>query len=249
MEQRRAHAVALLLGASLLVGCATFTPQGTVRDPWMPVNRPVHTFNDKADQWVLGPVARGWKKITPSFVRTGIANAFYNLRFPVRLVSSIGQGDAHKVASETARFMSNTIFGLGGLLDFASFVGMEKYDEDMGQMMGKWGVGGGPFVMLPLLGPSNPRDALGLAMETAMNPLFWLGVGLYVTPVRIVNDRARNDDEIETARESALDFYVFVRDAYVRNRDARIRDADPDEAEQGDDDTYDDLYDFEEDEE
>ena len=80
MEQRRAHAVALLLGASLLVGCATFTPQGTVRDPWMPVNRPVHTFNDKADQWVLGPVARGWKKITPSFVRTGIANAFYNLR-------------------------------------------------------------------------------------------------------------------------------------------------------------------------
>ena len=231
---------ALAAAALAAAGCASGPPE----DPWQDFNRPVFRFNDAADQWVLRPVARGWTFVTFEAMRDSVKRFFFNIAFPSRFVSSVGQGEGSKAADEVGRFIVNTTVGIGGLFDPATYFGFPRHDEDIGQMFGRWGIPPGPFVMLPLLGPSSPRDAVGTAVDMVLNPLLWLDVPTYgLGFLNVVNSRAIADPEIQRARETSLDYYVFVRDAFVQNRAAAVENrAQTSPAKGGT--PYDDLYDL-----
>lgn len=231
---------ALLAAALLAAGCAKGPPE----DPWQSWNRPMFRVNDAADTWVLRPIALGWKFVTFEEMRLSVRRFFFNLAFPSRFVSSLGQGEASKAADEAGRFIVNSTVGIAGLFDPASHFGFPRHDEDIGQMFGRWGIPPGPYLVLPLLGPSNPRDAVGTVGDMALSPLLWLDVPTYgLGFLNVVNSRAIADPEIQRARATALDFYVFVRDAFVQNRAAAVaNEAQPSPAKGGS--PYDDLYDL-----
>jgi len=243
-------ALAVVLGPA--TGCITYPPgwdaeeQGN--DPYESVNRPIFAFNDGLDRYVLDPVAEGWEFITPRFVRTGLDNFFTNLQFPRRLLANLGQAEVVQAGSETGRFLVNTTAGVAGFLDVASWIGMELYDEDFGQMFGRWGIPPGPYWVVPVVGACNPRDGFGGIFDTALDGRNAVtGLGFLAT----VNERAIADPQIEQARDAALDLYVFVREGYTERRKALVRDEDyrrelgPARPETGDDLYDDELYDDE----
>lgn len=217
MANPLAHRLVLVLFFAALAGCAKTPESQQIKDSWEPVNRPVFGFNREVDDHALGPVARGWKKITPKPMRTGISNAYRNLTFPQRFLSTLGQAEGEKAGTELARFLVNSTIGLGGLFDPASAMGLEKYDESLGKMFASWGVPPGPYMVVPILGPSTPRDAVGGLIGVALNPLMWVGVGVPGLGVLFaVNGRAQANDQIEAAKQASLDYYVFARDAYIQ---------------------------------
>jgi phospholipid-binding lipoprotein MlaA len=215
--------LAALVASAL--GCATTSPQHQqISDSLEPINRPVFRFNTAVDDHALGPVARGYKSVTSDGVRSSLANAQRNLGFPPRFVAHVGQANFVEAGSELGRFLLNSTLGVAGLFDPATEAGLGKYDADLGMMFARWHVPPGPYLVLPVLGPSNPRDAVGDLLGMAMNPLLYTGTT--VAPVGVlfaINTRAQADDQIRNARASALDYYVFVRDAFVQHRTARIR--------------------------
>lgn len=206
-----------------LLGCASTPdapeePQG-IRDPLESVNRPVFGVNRKFDDYALRPVARGWKFITPAPMRRSITNVWRNFTFPQRFVSAMGQAEFREAHVELARFVVNSTIGIGGLFDPATRFGLEKFEDDLGMMFARWGIPSGPFIMIPIMGPSTPRDTFGDVLAMALNPLLWVGVSL--PPIGIlfaINGRAEADDAIEASKEAALDYYVFVRDAFIQRR-------------------------------
>ena len=220
---------ALAATALLASACAsTPPPAGGVADPWQAWNRPVFAFNTKVDDYVLAPVAHGWIFITPQGVRDAVGRFFFNVRFPSRFVSSVGQGEALRALAEVGRFVVNSTFGIAGLFDPATELGLPRYESDIGIMFGRWGIPPGPFWVIPLVGPSSPRDAVGMVGDALLNPLSWLPPFWlpYATgALNIVNSRALADKQIVNARRTALDFYVFVRDAYIQRRAAAVRGA------------------------
>lgn len=200
---------------------------GADYDPWQRMNRGIFWFNDGADQYVLEPVAKGWDYVMPEPVETGISNFFSNLRFPVVMVNNLLQGKVGPAAIDVGRFMVNTTIGIAGFFDPASIWGIPRHNEDFGQTLGWWGVPPGPYLVLPLLGPSNPRDTSGIPVDYCLSitPLFlnsfwWTGAGV----INIVNARAQIIDEVQSAKEAALDYYVFVRNAYYQRRVALVND-------------------------
>lgn len=240
MGGRSSLACGLLVAAALGGGCA----KGPAEDPWQAWNRPVFRVNDAADQWVLRPIARGWSFVTFEELRDSVRRFFFNLAFPSRFVSSVGQGEGLKAADEVGRFLVNSTVGIAGLFDPATHFGFPRHDEDLGQMFGRWGIPAGPYLVLPVLGPSSPRDAVGTGLDLLLNPLLWVDVPVYGLGVlNAVNSRALADDEIQRARATALDFYVFVRDAYVQNRAAAVADREQASPAKGAG-PYDDLYDL-----
>ncbi len=165
----------------------------------------------------------GWTFVTFEELRHSVERFFLNATFPSRFASSLRQGEGGKAADEAGRFIVNTTVGLPGFFDPATHFGFPRHDEDIGQMLGRWGIPPGPFLMLPVLGPSNPRDPVGLVGDSALNPFRWIpgpvtGIGI----VKAISSRALADDEIEQPRRTALDFYVFMRDAFVQNRAAAV---------------------------
>jgi phospholipid-binding lipoprotein MlaA len=232
----------------LLAGCASVWSPADHGDPLKPANERVLGFNRKFDDYAFRPVARGWSVVTTQGMRTAIARFFHNSAAPSRVVSSLGQGAGGKAAVESARFLVNTTVGVAGLFDPASAIGLPSYNEDMAQMFGRWGIPPGPYLVLPLFGPSTPRELTGRALDVVLNPLTWfapVGSGVLFA----INARAQADSEIESAKRSALDYYVFVRSAYLQNRESLIFDADqPDHIHGRKPDPYADLYrDFEDD--
>jgi phospholipid-binding lipoprotein MlaA len=219
-------ATALALLASLSA-CAGRQPARLDHDPFESFNRKVFWFNDKADVYVLEPVAKGWDFIMPDPVQTSISRFFMNLAFPVVFANAALQGKPHAAATELARFMANTTFGVAGFFDPATSWGMERQEEDTGQTLGYWGVPAGPYLVLPFLGPSNPREAAGFAGDSVMG-IYTFFIVPYVTmgttAVRIVNFRAGVLDDVRSAKQASLDYYVFVRNAYLQHRDALIAD-------------------------
>jgi phospholipid-binding lipoprotein MlaA len=219
-----------LPGARAVAAAPAPAPSGPVAteyDPWQGCNRKIFSFNDTLDEWVLEPVAKGWDFITPKPVEHGISNFFGNLRFPIDLVNNLLQGKGVGGAKTLGRFAINTTLGAGGFLDPASQLGLGPQTEDFGQTLGVWGVGPGPYLVLPLLGPSSLRDApaLGVDAVTAITPFFidsWILVGARV--VDVVNTRAQFLKEVADAKAASLDFYVFVRNAYLQRRQALIED-------------------------
>jgi phospholipid-binding lipoprotein MlaA len=214
-----------LVAAALATGCASTSPQRQeIHDSLEPVNRPVFEINRQVDHHAFGPIARGYKKITPAVFRRSVSNAQRNLTFPQRFVSSVGQAEFEKAGVELGRFLVNSTVGVGGLFDPATKMGIAKYDEDLGKMLASWHVPPGPYIVIPVLGPSTARDGLGDLASIALNPLVWAGVS--VPPIGVlfaINKRAENDDRIRAAEEASLDFYVFARDAYIQRRTRFIR--------------------------
>ena len=162
-------AVLVLSWAAAVRRASAAEDVGTERDPLECVNRKIFWFNDKVDVYVLAPVARGWEKVSPHCVRTSVSNFFGNLRFPIVTVNDLLQGKVKDGASDVGRFGVNTTVGVLGLFDPASGWGLVKHDEDFGQTLGVWGVPPGAYLVLPLLGPSDPRDAAGFAVDYALS--------------------------------------------------------------------------------
>lgn len=228
--RHRARALAALAAAALLTACATPRPfdPADVSDPLEPVNRGVFWVNDKFDVYMLTPVAKGWDFVAPDRVQTSVSQFFENLRFPIRFLNDTLQGKGRAAGTTLARFVVNSTVGVAGLFDPASRIGLdERSDEDFGQTMGVYGIPSGPYLVLPLLGPSSLRDATGGLVDgaTSIWPFFvntWVTVGVRATDA--VNERSRVHEEIAEERASAFDWYVFVRDAYLQRRSAQVRD-------------------------
>lgn len=217
---------ATLAGTALVVlaGCAT-GPDADPRDPLEPMNRGVQRFNDAVDEAVFKPVARGYVSVTPSPVRTGVSNFFGNLG---DLWSSVNAGlqlRPRETAENLMRFSVNTVLGFGGLLDIASEAGIPRTRIDFGQTMGRWGVPSGPYVVLPLLGPSTARDTAGLLVDAEGDLVAYVDDvptrnSLYA--LRIVDTRAQLLGATNLLEGAALDKYSFTRDFYLNRRQSQI---------------------------
>lgn len=220
----------LLTGALVLGGCASSGANQTPGDPFEGYNRAMFSFNDGVDRAVLKPVATAYKDVTPSFVQTGVSNFFGNIGDVWTMINNFLQGKVENGLNDFMRIALNTTFGFGGVLDIASEAGLQKHNEDFGQTLGTWGVSSGPYVVLPLLGPSTLRDTAGLPADIYGNP--WT----YVTPVdvrntgavvRVVDQRATLLGATNLMEEAALDRYSFMRDAYLQRRQSLVYDGNP----------------------
>jgi phospholipid-binding lipoprotein MlaA len=223
----RPLSVLVVLLSLLAAGCAT-APGGKrdPRDPLESVNRATYKFNDALDRAVLRPVAKGYKKATPGFVQTGVSNFFDNLSTPTTIVSDLLQAKFKPALSDTTRFVLNTTLGIGGFLDPATAAGLDKNDEDLGQAFGKWGIGAGPYLMIPFFGPSDFRDGIGSVGEVWLDPLHYVErdawrYGIY--GVSVVDTRARLL-ETDQALSQTFDKYAFIRNAYLQRREYLVTD-------------------------
>jgi phospholipid-binding lipoprotein MlaA len=201
--------------------------EGIVWDPLEPVNRGIFQFNETLDAWIMEPVATGWDFVLPTRVQLCIANFFTHLTLPVRFANDVLQLKLVKAFDDTGRFVVNTLVGVGGLFDPASRAGIPVHDEDFGQTLGRWGVPPGPYLVLPLLGPSNPRDGVGLAVDSmGAIQTFFVSFPILVSAaaVNAINDRSLTLEQVRGERESALDFYAAVRTGYSQFRESRVHD-------------------------
>jgi len=224
---RLASAAVLLL--ALLAGCASTgqTRRPDPRDPVEGFNRSMYKFNSAIDRAVLRPVAVAYHDHVPRFMQTGLSNFLDNLSYPTTMVNDFLQGKFVAGLQDTGRILLNSTLGLGGLLDPASAAGLEKNDEDFGQTFGRWGVPPGPYLVLPLFGPSTVRDAGGLAADAIMTPT-WYFVDAWITVSGrlgdAVNARSLVLKEVADSRAAALDWYTSVRHAYLQHREALVHD-------------------------
>ncbi len=216
-----------LLVVLLAAGCATSAPPPEERhpdDPWEPYNRTMWTFNAAVDQAVVRPVAIGYDRVTPSPVKTGVRNFFTNLRSPIVIINLLLQGRPADAGGETRRFIANTFFGLGGLMDIASAEDMEKYNADFGQTLATWGWEESRFFMLPFLGPSTVRDGIGRGVDSRGN-IEWRLAGdgsYYLLGIDVIQTRAGLLPLDEQIRE-AFDPYSFIRDGWLQRRNYLLR--------------------------
>lgn len=213
----------ILLSLVTLAGCAS-----TVKNPNDPLegfNRAMFGFNDKVDQVALKPAAKAYKASLPNFVQTGIGNFFGNLGDVPNVLNNFLQARIKDGMSDIARVAVNTIFGLGGLFDVATVGKLPKHDQDFGQTLGRWGVNSGPFLVLPLIGPTTMRDAAALPVDLKTdlwNYTYPVGLRNAGTAIRIVDHRAYLLDASTLLEDAALDRYEFVRDAYLQRRQSKI---------------------------
>lgn len=196
-------------------------------DPWEPFNETMFSFNRQVDRVAVKPVATVWETLVPSLVRKSLGNAIDNLSVVRRLVNNLLQLKLEGASRELVRFAVNSTFGVAGLFDVArDGVGIAPSDEDTGQTLGVYGVGPGPYLVLPLLPPMTVRDGIGFAVDGAMNPLNYfipLGATFGIYGTNLVNERSFHLGEFERVEESTIDLYSAVRNAYLQRRAAAIR--------------------------
>lgn len=219
---------------------------GEEYDPWEPVNTKIFEFNRQVDRWVLKPAARGYNAVVPNPVQIGISNVFYNMRFPSRFINNLAQGKLSGASTEVGRFLLNSSFGLGGLVDVAKYMDITTPEEDTGQTLGYYGVKPGPYVVLPFLPPFTLRDLVGYVGDIALNPINWMvfpmievnGIPSLVAHhnrttssiaqisgrvEEILNDRSLNLEKFQGVEEATLDLYTAVKNAYIQKRRNQIR--------------------------
>ncbi len=220
----------LLLATCLLAGCASTTQHATPGDPFEGWNRKVYAFNEQVDTAVLKPVAETYRDTVPQLVRTGVSNVLGNIGDVWSAANQLLQGKLQLSVEMGMRVLTNTVFGLGGLLDPATEMGLTRRSEDFGQTLGVWGVGEGPFIMLPFLGPSTLRDTTGLVVDRQFSaaelPDQRSGQAA-VTALEVVNLRANLLSTTNLLDQVALDKYSFVRDAYRSRRLDQVFDGAP----------------------
>jgi phospholipid-binding lipoprotein MlaA len=220
----------LIISLSLLAqtGCAV---NGDPRDPLEKVNRSIHSFNDSLDRAVLKPVAKGYEAITPVFARTGVRNFFSNLGDVTILANDILQLKLEQTSHDLLRLTFNTTFGMFGLLDIASEMGLQKHNEDFGQTLGYWGAGPGPYLVLPFLGPSDLRDTGGYIVDSASTDLVAsqnkIATRNTLSATRLISRRSELLAAKQVVDEAALDNYEFTRDFYLQRRRGLVYDGTP----------------------
>jgi phospholipid-binding lipoprotein MlaA len=223
----------LLVALAFLGGCASLPPgsKPDPRDRFERFNRGVYKFNDALDRGIAKPVAKAYVKVTPRPVRTGVSNFLANLSSPVTIVNELLQGKVKGFGTDTARLVINTTIGIGGLFDPATKMGLQAGDEDFGQTLGKWGLKSGPFLMLPILGPSDVRDTFGKVGDQFAEPRTYINdsyVRYGITAIDLVNKRA-GLLQTDSVLERAFDKYAFVRNAYLQRRQFQVYDGNPPE--------------------
>lgn len=229
--RRRWLAPALLLAGLALAGCAT-VPANAGRDPHDPLelaNRQVFEFNQAIDRAAIRPLAQAYVDYVAEPVRECVDNAFSNLREPSNAVNNLLQGKPTESVQSVVRLIMNSTFGLAGCFDVVGNAGVPRHPEDFGQTLGVWGFGAGPYLVLPLLGPSSVRDTTGLAVETVLDPNFYIGVPSIeysLFAARVFNQRA-NLLPADALLDTALDRYIAVREAYLQRRRNLVYDGYP----------------------
>lgn len=228
---RAFHSVCVLFASLYLGACACADSASVATDPWEPVNRKIYTVNHGLDRVTLKPVAKGYRKLVPSFARRGVNNFFANLRTPLVIINDFLQGKGRDGLSDTGRFLLNSTIGVAGLFDPATSAGLELHNEDFGQTLAVWGVPDGPFVAVPLLGPRTLRDALSIPLNIFVHPL-------YHYDNTSIRDKLWSLDAIrlrssllpaESIVEGSSDPYLTIRESYLQNRKYLIFDGDPPE--------------------
>ncbi len=236
----RKQCAAVLIAFSALGAMVAHADSEEPYDPIEPVNRAIFDFNDGLDHYVLEPVGRGYRDYVPDVVQTGVGNFFENLRYPSYLVSDIFQGKFGQVLDHTGRFLINSTLGIGGLMDFATDWGLPVHDEDFGIALAYNGVPAGPYLVLPVLGPSNVRDGFGRIVDAFLDPIGWVGytslssgtklaIAGSALGLKLVHTRAGLLQAVETAKESSVDYYLFVQGAYYQHRHGIMTDGKEDE--------------------
>lgn len=214
--------------AASLAGCAA---NGDPRDPLEPMNRGIHSFNEAVDKAVIKPVAQGYDAVLPGFAKTGVRNFFSNLNDVTVLANDVLQLKLEQGASDFLRLTFNTTFGLFGLLDVASEMQLRKHDEDFGQTLGRWGIGTGPYLVLPFIGPSDIRDTVGYAVDTEYTDMVRLHDDVaarnQAMVLRVVSRRADLLEAKEAVDTAALDNYEFTRDFFLERRRGLVHDGKP----------------------
>lgn len=222
-----------------LAGCATKPPASDPEalaaykqndDPLEPMNRKLYVFNNTLDTYAMKPVAQGYSAVVPRTVRNHVGDFLSNLHTPVVFINDILEAKSRRAGDSLVRFVVNSTVGLGGIFDVATGLGYPSHEADFGITLAIWGVGTGPFLYLPVLGPSDPRDAAGFGVGIVSDPFFWTGQGAVVTALgysrtalTIVNTRAELLKPIEEVKRMALDPYATFRSLYRQHREAAIQ--------------------------
>ena len=207
-----------------ITGCATHQN----KDPLENFNRAVYKFNDVADNAIIKPVSKGYRNVAPKFVVRGINNFFNNIRDVITIINELLQGKVEYAANDTGRVLVNSTIGLLGFIDVHSMSGGERRKEDFGQTLGYWGVGQGAYLVLPFIGPSTTRDAVGFVTDTlAFDPISYINNVRGRNQVRImqfIDARTELLNASSIIDEASLDPYAFQRDAYLQYREALVND-------------------------
>ena len=243
-QSPRGARITLAIVAATLCGCANVpADQRSAADPWEPINRSIFGFNTAVDNVTLKPIARGYQFIVPTPARTVVSNFYRNLRTPGSAINNFLQGKPKRGFSEITRFLFNSTMGIGGLFDVATAAGLEAKTEDIGQTAAVWGIPSGPYVMLPIFGPSTLRDAILFPVDYFTAPLYFYdnaSLRSKLQVLRIIDIRSRLL-AAEKFLDDSKDRYITLRESYLQNREYEIYDGFPPE----DDDFLDDLLDDE----
>ncbi len=225
----------IVIGAALSACATTNNPDSLAQnDPYEPTNRAIFKLNQSLDENVAVPVARFYNHAVPEPLRDGIHNALYNMDLPVTFANDVLQGEAVRAAQTVGRVTINSTLGVGGLFDMASRMGIPDHTEDFGQTLGVHGVGEGPYLVLPLLGPAPPRDLGGKVVDIFFDPFTYARfdgfrtLGYVRAGVGVLDLRARNIDTIEQIERSSVDYYATQRSLYRQYRNSEIRNGAPD---------------------
>lgn len=227
------HGAAALLAALSLSACASTQAVDLNADPYEGFNRQMFAFNDGLDKAVLEPVAKGYRAVTNEPVRTGVSNFVSNVGEPVTFANEVLQGKLPQAAGTVGRFVINTTIGLAGIFNPAGAFGIERTNEDFGQTLGVWGIASGPYLVLPFLGSTSPRDLVGKPVDTALDPLNYAQfdgdtetrIGILV--LKGLSGREAAIEAIDGVRQQ-IDPYTTARRFYVRNRAVEIGNPVPD---------------------
>ena len=227
-----------LAASLLLVGCAS-APTANPKDPWESMNRSVASFNDKIDDNVLKPVATGYRNVVPDLIQTGVRNVFNNFADMWSTVNNLLQLKPTNTVESLGRVIVNTVFGIYGIFDVASYIKLERHPEDFGQTLGYWGVPNGPYLVLPLFGPSTLRDGASLPVDFAVSPTKLIGdipTRNEVFALRLVSKRSELLKSGNMLEQASIDKYSFTRDAYLQYRRSQIYDGNPPDEDDSNDD-------------
>jgi phospholipid-binding lipoprotein MlaA len=231
---RRVLSLLAAIALTLLAGCTTIQAArggpGQKLDPWEDWNRKVFAFNERLDVKVIKPVATAYSNVVPELVRDGVGNFFGNVADAWSAGNNLLQGKVEAAALDLTRFSTNTVFGILGVFDVASEMGIDRRYEDFGQTLGHWGVGAGAYVVWPLLGPSTIRESLALPLDRSVSPALVInngGAQAGITALQIINLRASLLGASNVLDDIALDKYTFLRDAYLQRRRSLTFDGDP----------------------
>lgn len=234
MDKKNLAKILLVGGTSLmLAACSTSSgyQEGSMTDPFEGTNRTIFAFNKAVDKAIIHPVVKGYRFIVPEPGRKGLRNFLRNLKSPITLANEVLQGDVDGAGKVVLRATVNSLLGIGGIFDLAGYEGYEYEQEDFGQTLGAWGVGHGPYLVLPILGPSSARDYTGYLVDSFADPIRWYlfntdNEGWYYAKVgaEYLDLRESLVDVLEELERSSIDYYAAVRSTYYQRREALVRD-------------------------